>query len=83
MQQHFVRELVHQCIIGGLAGALVVSIWWLITGETPSVFVVWGGTAVLCVGVPQLHKMRQQREAQRLTEAFERPAYGEDRNGER
>lgn len=73
-------DCVHHFIIGALASGVVMAVGWLVTGSFPPPWVVWAGGAGLIFAVIRLHRLRMRREAARLTEQYDRPAYGEEDN---
>lgn len=76
----FGLEVAHQFLLGVLSGALVVALWWLLSGGgLPNPWLVWGLTPAVSTVIGRISR---RSEINRLREQYELPAISdEERKG--
>ncbi|MFD3608992.1 hypothetical protein ACFWXA_13125 [Streptomyces atroolivaceus] len=67
----------HQVILGALAAAAVHGVWFLATGHSPSMTAAYLASQLVLVVGTVTFAVRERRQRDALTAAYEAPAFGE------
>ncbi|MCZ1006365.1 hypothetical protein [Streptomyces lydicus] len=71
-------DLLHRFLLGAFVGALTMAVLWLVTEHLPAWWVTVLIANLLGLAGAGALRTRRAREQQRLQQAYDRPAFGEE-----